>query len=119
MQLRDALDDYKRNTGHDTRFPGERRTVTGRFSGGRAGSLVHVDADGELRDFGYPLTGQTGLVRSRVGLAVGDEVTMARRGRDPAALRRRYDPDRDRPRDRPSDRDSSRRDARRRPPSHA
>jgi GH15 family glucan-1,4-alpha-glucosidase len=74
MQLRDALDDYKRNTGHDTRFPGERRTVTGRFSGGE-GRLVHVDADGELRDFGYPLTGQTGLVRSRVGLAVGDEVT--------------------------------------------
>ncbi len=74
MQLRDALDDYKRNTGHETRFPGERRTVAGRFSGGGE-RLVHVDADGELRDFGYPLTGRTGLVRSRIGLAVGDEVT--------------------------------------------
>jgi hypothetical protein len=74
MQLRDALDDYKRHTGHATRFPGERRTVTGRFSGGR-GRLVHVDEDGELRDFGYPLTGLTGLVRSRIGLAVGDDVT--------------------------------------------
>lgn len=74
MQLRDALDDYKRNAGHATRFPGERRTVTGRFSGGE-GRLVHVDGDGELRDFGYPLTGQTGLVRSRIGLAVGDEIT--------------------------------------------
>ena len=74
MQLRDALDDYKRNTGHATRFPGERRTVTGRFSGGE-GRLVHVDAGGELRDFGYPLTGQTGLVRSRIGLAVGNDVT--------------------------------------------
>ncbi|MFC7186049.1 glucan 1,4-alpha-glucosidase [Halorubrum yunnanense] len=73
MQLRDALDDYKRNTGHATRFPGERRTVTGRFSGGD-GRLVHVDAGGELRDFGYPLTGRTGLVRSRIGLAVGDEL---------------------------------------------
>ncbi|WP_200530365.1 glucan 1,4-alpha-glucosidase [Halorubrum sp. LN27] len=73
MQLRDALDDYKRNTGHATRFPGERRTVTGRFSGGD-GRLVHVAGDGELRDFGYPLTGRTGLVRSRVGLAVGDEI---------------------------------------------
>jgi len=73
MQLRDALDDYKRNTGHATRFAGERRTVTGRFSGGE-GRLVHVDDDGELRDFGYPLTGQTGLVRSRLGLAVGDEI---------------------------------------------
>jgi hypothetical protein len=74
MQLRDALDDYKRTTGHETWFPGERRTTAGRFSGGE-GRLVHVDADGELRDFGYPLTGQTGLVRSRLGLAVGDDVT--------------------------------------------
>ena len=74
MQLRDALDDYKRNTGHATRFPGERRTVTGRFSGGE-GRLVHVGEDGELRDFGYPLTGRTGLVRSRIGLAVGGDVT--------------------------------------------
>ncbi|EMA61902.1 hypothetical protein [Halorubrum lipolyticum] len=85
MQLRDALDDYKRNTGHDTRFPGERRTVTGRFSGGE-GRLVHVAADGELRDFGYPLTGRTGLVRSRLGLAVGDEVTWL----DEVATEQRY-----------------------------
>ena len=74
MQLRDALDDYKRHAGDGTRFPGERRTVSGRFSGGD-GRLVHVGDDGELRDFGYPLTGQTGLVRSRIGLAVGDEIT--------------------------------------------
>jgi len=73
MQLRDALNDYKRNTGHATRFPGERRTVTGRFTGGE-GRLVHVDEDGELRDFGYPLTGRTGLVRSRIGLAVGGDI---------------------------------------------
>ena len=74
MQLRDALDDYKRHAGDGTRFPGERRTVSGRFSGGD-GRLVHVGDGGELRDFGYPLTDQTGLVRSRIGLAVGDEVT--------------------------------------------
>ena len=74
MQLRDALDDYKRHAGDGTRFPGERRTVSGRFSGG-GGRLVHVGDDGELRDFGYPLSGRTGLVRSRIGLAVGDEVT--------------------------------------------
>jgi len=73
MQLRDALDDYKRTAGHETRFPGERRTVSGRFSGGD-GRLVHVDGDGELRDFGYPLTGRTGLVRARFGLSVGGEV---------------------------------------------
>ncbi|ELZ32074.1 hypothetical protein [Halorubrum tebenquichense] len=74
MQLRDALDDYKRHAGDGTRFPGERRTVSGRFSGGD-GRLVHVGGDGELRDFGYPLTGQAGLVRSRIGLAVDGEVT--------------------------------------------
>ncbi|ELZ44509.1 glucan 14-alpha-glucosidase [Halorubrum coriense DSM 10284] len=74
MQLRDALDDYKRHAGGGTRFPGERRTVSGRFSGGD-GRLVHVGDDGELRDFGYPLTGRTGVVRSRIGLAVGDGVT--------------------------------------------
>ena len=73
MQLRDALDDYKRTAGHESQFPGERRTVTGRFSGGD-GRLVHVDSDGELRDFGYPLTGQTGLVRARFGLAVDGAV---------------------------------------------
>ncbi|MDZ5812166.1 glucan 1,4-alpha-glucosidase [Halorubrum sp. AD140] len=85
MQLRDALDDYKRTIGHATRFPGERRTVTGRFSGGE-GRLVHVDDDGELRDFGYPLTGRTGLVRSRLGLAVGDDVTWL----DQVDTRQRY-----------------------------
>src|SRR6056297_699587 len=74
MQLRDALDDYKRHAGDGTRFAGERRTVSGRFSGGD-GRLVHVGDDGELRDFGYPLTGRTGLVRSRIRLAGGDEVT--------------------------------------------
>ncbi|QWC19634.1 glucan 1,4-alpha-glucosidase [Halorubrum sp. 2020YC2] len=85
MQLRDALDDYKRHAGDGTRFPGERRTVSGRFSGGD-GRLVHVGDDGELRDFGYPLTGQTGLVRSRIGLAVGDEVAWL----DEAETTQRY-----------------------------
>ena len=85
MQLRDALDDYKRHAGDGTRFPGERRTVSGRFSGGD-GRLVHVGDDGELRDFGYPLTGRTGLVRSRIGLAVGDEVAWL----DEAETTQRY-----------------------------
>ncbi|GAA0513886.1 hypothetical protein SAMN04488066_103204 [Halorubrum aquaticum] len=74
MQLRDALDDYKRNAGDDRLFAGERRTVTGRFTGGD-GRLVHVDPDGGLRDFGYPLTGGSGLSRSRFGLAVHGDVT--------------------------------------------
>ena len=70
MQLRDALDDYKRHEGHDTRFPGERRSTTGLFSG-FDGRLVHVDPDGSLRDFGYPLTGRNGIDRCRLGLRVG------------------------------------------------
>ena len=73
MQLRDALDDYKRTTGHGRLFSGERRTVTGRFTGGD-GRLIHVDSDGGLRDFGYPLTGRTGLVRSRFGIETGEDV---------------------------------------------
>ena len=66
MQLRDALDDYKRSSDETTLFPGERRTLTGRFSGGES-RLVHVDS-GILRDFGYPLSGLTGLERSRFGV---------------------------------------------------
>ncbi|WP_224270110.1 glycoside hydrolase family 15 protein [Haloprofundus salinisoli] len=73
MQLRDALDDYKRHEGHNTRFPGERRSTTGLFSG-FGGRLVHVDRDGSLRDFGYPLTGRNGIDRSRLGLRVDGEV---------------------------------------------
>ena len=74
MHLRDAIDDYKRNTDHERLFAGERRTVAGRFTGGD-GRLVHVDAAGRLRDFGYPLTGHSGLVRSRLGIDVDGDVT--------------------------------------------
>jgi hypothetical protein len=67
MQLRDALNDYKRQKGEPTRFPGERRTTRGLFAGD-AGRLVHVAPDGRLRDFGYPLCGLNGIERSRFGL---------------------------------------------------
>ncbi|WP_122089905.1 glycoside hydrolase family 15 protein [Halalkalicoccus subterraneus] len=73
MQLRDALNDYKRHEGHDTRFPGERRSTTGLFSG-FGGRLVHIERDGSLRDFGYPLTGRSGVDRSRLGLRVDGEI---------------------------------------------
>ncbi|MUV59171.1 glucan 1,4-alpha-glucosidase, partial [Halogeometricum sp. CBA1124] len=73
MQLRDALKDYKRNRDHRTRFPGECRTTSGRFSG-RSGRLVHVGESGQIRDFSYPLTGLTGIVRSRFGVRpAGDD----------------------------------------------
>ncbi|WP_440008271.1 glycoside hydrolase family 15 protein [Halomicrococcus sp. SG-WS-1] len=72
MQLRDALNDYKRHRDDSTRFPGERRTTTGRFSG-RDGRLVHVDEDGAVRDFSYPLVGLTGVARSRFGVRPANE----------------------------------------------
>ena len=74
MQLRDAIDDHKRHVGHETRFAGERRTGSGRFTG-TGGRLVHVGAGGGLRDFGYPLTGHTGLTRARFGVDVAGDVT--------------------------------------------
>ncbi|WP_418282774.1 glycoside hydrolase family 15 protein [Halorubrum sp. DTA98] len=85
MQLRDAIDDHKRYSGHETRFPGERRTVDGRFTGAD-GRLVHVDGGGRLRDFGYPLTGRSGLTRARFGLAVDGDVTWL----DGVETRQRY-----------------------------
>ncbi|UPW01013.1 glycoside hydrolase family 15 protein [Halorussus gelatinilyticus] len=76
MKLRDALDDFKRHEGHDNRFPGERRTTSGRFSGytpaDGEGRLVHIDRDGDLRDFGSPLTGRHGLDAARIGVRTDD-----------------------------------------------
>ncbi|MFC4358461.1 glycoside hydrolase family 15 protein [Halobium salinum] len=76
MQLRDALDDVKRTEGHETLFPGERRTTAGLFSGLTASRadrsaetrLVHVTPGGETTDFGYPLSGLHGVDRARFGL---------------------------------------------------
>ncbi|WP_410765605.1 glycoside hydrolase family 15 protein [Haloferax sp. DFSO60] len=72
MQLRDALSDYKRHADHPTRFPGERRTTSGFFSGADS-RLVHVETDGSVRDFGYPLSGVWGVERSRFGVQPLDE----------------------------------------------
>jgi hypothetical protein len=71
MQLRDALNDYKRHRGEAAQFPGERRTTRGLFAGD-GGRLVHVDPEGRVRDFGYPLSGLNGIERSRFGLCVED-----------------------------------------------
>lgn len=67
MTLRDALSDFKRYRGNATRFPGERRTTTGRFSGLDA-RLVHVGPHGSLRDYSLPLCGRYGIDRSRFGI---------------------------------------------------
>lgn len=55
------------------RFPGERTTTDGLFSG-TGDRLVHVHPDGSLRDFGYPLSGLSGIDRSRFALVVDGEL---------------------------------------------
>ncbi|WP_207588292.1 glucan 1,4-alpha-glucosidase [Halomontanus rarus] len=72
MTLRSALDDYKRTHGETSVFPGERRTLSGYFSGVED-RLVHVGRDGSLRDFSYPLSGLYGIDRSRFGVFRDDE----------------------------------------------
>ncbi|WP_254767657.1 glycoside hydrolase family 15 protein [Salinilacihabitans rarus] len=72
MTLRATLDDFKRNRGARTAFPGERRTTAGLFAGSDR-RLVHVGRDGALRDFSYPLSGLYGIDRSRLGVCVDGE----------------------------------------------
>lgn len=55
------------------RFPGERSTTVGRFTGGDD-RLVHVSPDGILRDFGYPLSGLDGIEHASFGLSDGERV---------------------------------------------
>jgi glucoamylase len=92
MQLRDALDDYKRHQGSSTRFPGERRTTSGRFSGWD-GRLVHINEDGSVRDFSYPLTGLSGVARSRFGVQSTDKQTTETAWFDAQNSTQRYDGD--------------------------
>ncbi|WP_254524175.1 glucan 1,4-alpha-glucosidase [Natrinema caseinilyticum] len=73
MELHGALNDYKRSQGDPQRFPGERRSTTGLFSG-LDERLVHVAPDGSVRDYSYPLSGLAGIDRSRFGLATDGDV---------------------------------------------
>ncbi|QSW99577.1 glucan 1,4-alpha-glucosidase [Haloterrigena alkaliphila] len=72
MELHGALNDFKRSRGDPRRFPGERRSTTGLFSG-LDDRLVHVAPDGSIRDYSYPLSGVAGIERSRFGLAIDGE----------------------------------------------
>ncbi|ELY98229.1 glucan 1,4-alpha-glucosidase [Natrialba chahannaoensis JCM 10990] len=71
MKLHSALNDVKRSRGDDRRFPGERRSTTGRFSG-FDDRLVHVAPNGALRDYSYPLSGLVGIDHSRFGIELDD-----------------------------------------------
>jgi glucoamylase len=74
MELHGALNDFKRSRGNPRRFPGERRSTAGLFSG-LDDRLVHVAPDGSLRDYSYPLSGLAGIERSRFGLEIDGDVT--------------------------------------------
>ncbi|WP_436344640.1 glucan 1,4-alpha-glucosidase [Natronorubrum sp. FCH18a] len=73
MELHGALNDFKRSQGDPRRFPGERRSTTGLFSG-LDDRLVRVAPDGSISDYSYPLSGVAGIERSRFGLVLDDEL---------------------------------------------
>ncbi|ADB61523.1 Glucoamylase and related glycosyl hydrolase- like protein [Haloterrigena turkmenica DSM 5511] len=73
MELHGALNDFKRSQGEPRRFPGERRSTRGLFSG-LDERLVHVAPDGSIRDYSYPLSGLAGIERSRFGLETDGDV---------------------------------------------
>ncbi|WP_222918570.1 glycoside hydrolase family 15 protein [Natrinema sp. SYSU A 869] len=73
MELHGALNDFKRSQGDPQRFPGERRSTTGLFSG-LGERLVHVAPGGSIRDYSYPLSGLAGIERSRLGLEKDGDV---------------------------------------------
>ncbi|QLG48168.1 glucan 1,4-alpha-glucosidase [Natrinema halophilum] len=74
MELHGALNDFKRSQGDPRRFPGERRSTTGLFSG-LDDRLVHIAPDGSNRDYSYPLSGLAGIERSRFGLEIDGTVS--------------------------------------------
>ncbi|ELZ34423.1 glycosyl hydrolase [Halogeometricum pallidum JCM 14848] len=71
MRLRTALNEYKRD--HGGRFPEERPTADGAFSG-HGDRLVHVGGDGELRDYSAALSGLYGIDRSRFAIEANGEI---------------------------------------------
>ncbi len=74
MRLRTALNTYKRARSDDERFPEETKTVGGALSG-HGDRLVHVGPNGALRDHSTPLSGLSGIDRSRLGVRTPDGVT--------------------------------------------
>ncbi|AEH38728.1 glycoside hydrolase family 15 protein [Halopiger xanaduensis] len=79
MKLQSALNDVKRSRGDPCRFPGERRSTAGLFSG-LGDRLVHVAPDGSIRDYSYPLSGLVGIERSRFGVEIDGTVYWLEEG---------------------------------------
>lgn len=73
MTLRSQLHDLDEQGNHLRRFPGERRTTAGLFSG-LGDRLVHVAPDGTLRDFTDSLSPLSGIERATFGVGRGGEI---------------------------------------------
>ncbi|WP_373188651.1 hypothetical protein [Halolamina sp.] len=73
MSLHEMVDDYRRHQDHPTLFPGERRTTSGIFTGS-ADRLIHVDQNGQLRDFTYSPSGLNGIESSKFGLELDGRI---------------------------------------------
>ncbi len=74
MNHRTALADAEASEDDPTRFPGERRSTAGLFTG-LDGRLVHVSPTGRLREYSDALRPQSGLVVGEFGLSDDGEVT--------------------------------------------
>jgi glucan 1,4-alpha-glucosidase len=74
MRLRTALNAYKGARADGERFPEEARTVDGALSG-HGDRLVHVGPTGALRDHSTPLSGLSGIDRSRFGVRTQNGIT--------------------------------------------
>ena len=74
MRLRTALNAYKSARADGERFPEEARTVDGALSG-HGDRLVHVGPAGALRDHSTPLSGLSGVDRSRFGVRTPSGIT--------------------------------------------
>ncbi len=74
MRLRTALNAYKGARADGERFPEEAQTVDGALSG-HGDRLVHVGPTGALRDHSTPLSGLSGVDRSRFGVRTPKGIT--------------------------------------------
>ncbi|SNR23811.1 glycoside hydrolase family 15 protein [Halorubrum vacuolatum] len=87
MRLRTALTEHKRR--HGERFPAERSTTTGAFTGDGE-RLVYIGRHGTIHDCSYPLSGIGGIDRLRLGILAGGSVRWFD---GLAATRQHYDDD--------------------------
>ncbi|QFU81685.1 glycoside hydrolase family 15 protein [Natronorubrum aibiense] len=74
MTMRTTLNEYKHDCRAENRYPGERRSTNGYFTGDE-GRLVYVDRSGSIRDYSAGTLGLNGIEHSRFGVQIGEECT--------------------------------------------